>query len=102
MSHSPIIARVIDAGVGQPVGVSGLTGWPAWLYKLLRRIEAGEGSDADLRTIDSVGGYMEGQTICALSDAAAWAATGFLRRFRAEFEQHVRERRCPLPESFEA
>ena len=55
----------------------------------------------DLRTIDAVGGYMEGQTICALSDAAAWAATGFLRRFRAEFEQHVRERRCPLPGSFE-
>jgi NADH-quinone oxidoreductase subunit F len=43
---------------------------------------------------------MEGQTICALSDAAAWAATGFLRRFRSEFAAHVHERRCPLPESF--
>jgi NADH-quinone oxidoreductase subunit F len=73
----------------------------AWLYKLLRRIEAGEGTEDDLRTIESVGGYMEGQTICALSDAAAWAATGFLRRFRPEFEVHVRERRCPCPESFE-
>jgi NADH-quinone oxidoreductase subunit F len=73
----------------------------AWLYKILRRIEAGDGSDADLRTIESVGGYMEGQTICALSDAAAWAATGFLRRFRSEFERHVHERRCPLPESFD-
>jgi NADH-quinone oxidoreductase subunit F len=73
----------------------------AWLYKLLQRIEAGQGSTADLRTIDSVGGYMEGQTICALSDAASWAATGFLRRFRAEFEAHVRDGKCPLPESFE-
>ncbi len=73
----------------------------AWLYKLLRRIDAGEGSEADLHTIESVGGFMEGQTICALSDAAAWAATGFLRRFRPEFELHVRERRCPLPASFE-
>ncbi len=72
----------------------------AWLYKLLRRIEVGEGTMADLQTIDDVGGYMEGQTICALSDAAAWAATGFLRRFRSEFEAHVRERHCPLPESF--
>jgi NADH-quinone oxidoreductase subunit F len=72
----------------------------AWLYKLLRRIEAGQGSEADLATIDGVGGYMEGQTICALSDAAAWAATGFLRRFRSEFTAHVHERRCPLPESF--
>jgi NADH-quinone oxidoreductase subunit F len=73
----------------------------AWLDKLLRRLDVGEGSAEDLRTIEAVGGYMEGQTICALSDAAAWAATGFLRRFRPEFEAHVRERRCPLPESFE-
>jgi NADH-quinone oxidoreductase subunit F len=73
----------------------------AWLYRILRRVEAGEGSDEDLGTIERVGGYMEGQTICALSDAAAWAATGFLRRFRREFEAHVRERCCPLPESFE-
>ena len=73
----------------------------AWLYKLLRRIEAGAGEHADLGTIEAVGGYMEGQTICALSDAAAWAATGFLRRFRAEFEAHVDGRRCPLPGSFE-
>jgi NADH-quinone oxidoreductase subunit F len=72
----------------------------AWLYKILCRIEVGEGAEADLATIDAVGSYMEGQTICALSDAAAWAATGFLRRFRAEFLAHVRERRCPLPESF--
>jgi NADH-quinone oxidoreductase subunit F len=74
----------------------------AWLYRLLRRIEAGEGSADDLRTIESVGGFMEGQTICALSDAAAWAATGFLRRFRADFEAHVAHRGCPMPESFAA
>ncbi len=73
----------------------------AWLYKLLCRIESGQGSLVDLETIDQVGGYMEGQTICALSDAAAWAATGFLRRFRPEFEAHVHDKACPLPESFE-
>ena len=68
----------------------------AWLYKLLRRVERGAGDRWTIsETIESVGGYMEGQTICALSDAAAWAATGFLRRFRAEFEAHVRERRLP-------
>ncbi len=73
----------------------------AWLYKLLRRVESGQGTMADLDTIDQIGGYMEGQTICALSDAAAWAATGFLRRFRSEFEAHVTGAACPLPESFE-
>ena len=56
---------------------------------------AGTGSVADLDTIDEVGGYMEGHTICALSDAAAWGPAGFLRRFRPEFEAHVSERRLP-------
>lgn len=73
----------------------------AFLYKLLMRIENGEGTEADLDTIDQVCGFMEGQTICVLSDAAAWAAGSFMRRFRSEFEQHIREKRCPLPDSFE-
>lgn len=73
----------------------------AWLYKLLRRVEAGQATAADLRQIETVCSYMEGQTICALSDAAAWAAGGFLRRFRGEFEAHVAEGRCVIPESFE-
>ncbi len=72
-----------------------------FLYKLLKRIENGHGTMADLRTIEDVCGYMEGQTICALSDAAAWAAGNFLRRFRSDFEAHVSERRCPFPDSFE-
>jgi NADH-quinone oxidoreductase subunit F len=72
----------------------------AFLHKLLERIDAGAGRLEDLESIDRVCGFMEGQTICALSDAAAWAAGNFLRRFRSEFEQHVTEQRCPLPESF--
>jgi NADH-quinone oxidoreductase subunit F len=44
---------------------------------------------------------MEGQTICAFSDAAAWPIQGMLRHFRADFEQHVAGRKCPFPESFE-
>ena len=44
---------------------------------------------------------MEGQTICAFSDAAAWPVQGLLRHFREDFEAHVREHKCPFPESFE-
>jgi NADH-quinone oxidoreductase subunit F len=73
----------------------------AFLYKLLKRIDEGAGSLADLDTIAGVCGYMEGQTICALSDAAAWAAGNFLKRFRPDFERHIQERRCPFPDSFE-
>ncbi|MFQ5666871.1 MAG: NADH-ubiquinone oxidoreductase-F iron-sulfur binding region domain-containing protein, partial [Candidatus Binatia bacterium] len=64
-------------------------------------IDQGAGLPEDLQTIESVCGFMEGQTICALSDTAAWAAGGFLRRFRSDFQRHVDEQRCPWPESFE-
>lgn len=73
----------------------------AFIYKLLKRIDRGEGKLADLDTIESVCGFMEGGTICALSDAAAWAAGNFLRRFRADFERHIHEKACPFPDSFE-
>jgi NADH-quinone oxidoreductase subunit F len=73
----------------------------AFIYKLLKRIERGDGTVADLDIIESVCGFMEGQTICALSDAAAWAAGNFVRRFRADFERHVTEQCCPFPDSFE-
>jgi NADH-quinone oxidoreductase F subunit len=74
----------------------------AFLYKLLKRIESGGGRLEDLDTINSVCGFMEGQTICALSDAAAWGVGNFARRFRADFERHITEQRCPFPDSFEA
>ncbi|HYC21460.1 MAG TPA: NADH-quinone oxidoreductase subunit NuoF [Candidatus Bathyarchaeia archaeon] len=74
-----------------------------WLHKLLMSVERGTAAKSDLDTIDEVTKYMEGQTICALSDAAAWAAGNFLRRFRPEFEAHVEQEKCPLDGiSFEA
>jgi len=73
----------------------------AFIYKLLKRLDYGDGSVDDINTIESIAGFMEGQTICALSDAAAWAAGNFVRRFRPDFERHVSERRCPFPDSFE-
>jgi len=73
----------------------------AWLYKILERIERGAGTQDDLDVLLDVAAKMEGQTICAFADAAAWPIQGLLRHFRGEFEEHVRQRKCPLPESFE-
>ena len=67
-----------------------------WLHKLLLLLEAGTGTAADLETIDEVTRFMDGHTICALSDAAAWGTGWFLRRFRPEFEDHVARAGCPL------
>jgi NADH-quinone oxidoreductase subunit F len=72
-----------------------------WLHKLVQRIERGAGQAADLDVLLDVAGKMEGQTICAFADAAAWPVQGLLRHFRADFEAHVRERKCPFPASFE-
>ena len=42
-----------------------------------------------------------GQTICAFADAAAWPVQGLIRHFRERLREHVRQKKCPFPESFE-
>ncbi|MCP5060290.1 MAG: NADH-quinone oxidoreductase subunit NuoF [bacterium] len=72
-----------------------------WMHKLLLRIERGSGTEADLDVLEDVAGKMEGATICAFADAAAWPVQALLRHFRSEFQGHVHAQKCPLPESFE-
>jgi NADH-quinone oxidoreductase subunit F len=72
-----------------------------WMNKIVNRIERGAGSREDLSILLDVAAKMEGQTICAFADAAAWPVQGLLRHFRDDFELHVREKRCPFPGSFE-
>lgn len=57
-----------------------------WMEKILHRIDHGEATVADLDLLLNVAGNIEGNTICALGDAAAWPVQGFLRKFRPEFE----------------
>jgi NADH-quinone oxidoreductase subunit F len=71
-----------------------------WLDKVMNRIERGAGNTDDLDLLLDVAAKMEGQTICAFSDAAAWPVQGLLRHFRDDFEAHVRHGKCPFPESF--
>lgn len=72
----------------------------AWLHRLLVGIENGRGRLEDLELLLDVAGNMEGSTICALSDAAAWPVQGFVTHFRGEFEEHIRKGKCPCPDSF--
>jgi NADH-quinone oxidoreductase subunit F len=72
-----------------------------WIHKIVSRIERGAGEKADLDILLDVAGKMEGQTICAFADAAAWPIQGLLRHFRSDFEEHVAQGRCPFPASFE-
>ena len=60
-----------------------------WLYRILRRINSGMGNDDDLTTLLDVANRIEGRTICALGDAAAWPVQSFLKHYRHEFEAKI-------------
>ena len=60
-----------------------------WLYRMIRRIRTGEGTHEDLDRLKSVADRIEGRTICALGDAAAWPVQSFLKHFRHEFEAMI-------------
>jgi len=70
-----------------------------WLFKILKRFEKGEGRMEDIDLLMDVANNIEGNTICALGDAAAWPVQSMIRRFRDEFEQRVSQ---PKKESAEA
>lgn len=60
-----------------------------WLYRMLTRIMQGEGQQEDLAKLVDVANKIEGHTICALGDAAAWPIQSFLNHFYHEFEHMV-------------
>ena len=60
-----------------------------WLYRLLVRIETGKGRQEDLDLLVDVANNIEGRTICALGDAAAWPVQSFIKHFREEFQYHI-------------
>src|ERR1044071_3004104 len=68
-----------------------------WLYKLLPRMERGEGQDKDLDLLFGVANNITGKTLCAFGDAAATPVLTTMKLFRHEYEAHVREGRCTLP-----
>lgn len=69
-----------------------------WLFKILDRIEAGDGTIADIDLLESIGSKIEGHTICALGEATAWPTRSYVAAFREEFERHVTEKGCPFDE----
>jgi NADH-quinone oxidoreductase subunit F len=73
-----------------------------WLYKILQRIERGEGQPRDLELLSSIAGNIAGKTLCAFGDAAATPVITTLQHFRHEFEAHIREGRCTLPADWRA
>jgi len=63
-----------------------------WLYRMLTRMLEGRATADDLDKLLDVANKIEGHTICALGDAAAWPVQSFLKHFRDEFEYMVEHR----------
>ena len=61
-----------------------------WLYRMLTRIVEGRGEEEDLDKLLDVANKIEGHTICALGDAAAWPVQSFLKHYHHEFEYMIR------------
>jgi len=65
-----------------------------WMYRVLERIENGQGRSEDLDLLDSAADQIAGKTICAFGEAAAWPVQSFIKHFRSEFEYHIENKTC--------
>lgn len=68
-----------------------------WLEEVLLRMEAGQADSKEVAMLEEITRQIEGHTICALGDAAAWPVQGLIRRF-----EHVIHERIENPEAFDA
>lgn len=67
-----------------------------WLYRLVTDIEEGRGTMEDIETLKRAAKNIEGRTICAFGEAAAWPVGGCLKHFYDEFVYHVENGCCPV------
>lgn len=68
-----------------------------WMENILEKLENGEGDLREIPMLEEISRSIEGHTICALGDAAAWPVQGLIRRFK-----HVMEERLTNPEKYHA
>ena len=69
-----------------------------WAEKVIRRVEQGESRREDLDLVLDIANNIQGNTICALGDAAGMMAKPFVEKFRDEWTRHIDNRGCPFPE----
>ena len=64
-----------------------------WLWRQMERMVVGDATRADIDHMLDVASRIEGHTICALGDAAAWPIQGLIRQFRDEIEDRIKAKR---------
>jgi NADH:ubiquinone oxidoreductase subunit F (NADH-binding) len=68
-----------------------------WMWRMMERLTVGRASFEEIDLLEQVTKQVEGHTICAFGDAAAWPIQGLLRHFRPELERRVREHQSARP-----
>ncbi|MEL6259357.1 MAG: NADH-ubiquinone oxidoreductase-F iron-sulfur binding region domain-containing protein, partial [Pseudomonadota bacterium] len=66
-----------------------------WMWRVLERMAKGQAEHKEIDMLLEVTHQVEGHTICALGDAAAWPIQGLIRHFRHEIEDRINEYRLP-------
>lgn len=64
-----------------------------WMYRMMDRLVRGEAEEYEIDTLEQVTRQVEGHTICALGDAAAWPIQGLIKHFRPEIERRIAARK---------
>ncbi len=64
-----------------------------WMKRVMDRMVRGEAEIEEIDVLEQVTRQVEGHTICALGDAAAWPIQGLIRHFRPEMERRILERK---------
>jgi NADH-quinone oxidoreductase subunit F len=67
-----------------------------WIEKLLIDLEEGRGAMDDLDHLISIASNMEGNTICVLADSLSMPVKSFVPKYKDEFIEHVKQKRCPF------
>ncbi len=66
-----------------------------WMYRVMQRLVRGDARVEEIDMLEEVTRQVEGHTICALGDAAAWPIQGLIRHFRPEIERRIAARAAP-------
>ncbi len=70
-----------------------------WMWRMMERIAAGDAESSEIDTLEEVTRQVEGHTICALGDAAAWPIQGLIRHFRADMEKKIADAKAGTPQA---
>ncbi len=64
-----------------------------WMWRMMERLRTGDAAIEEIDMLQQVTKQVEGHTICALGDAAAWPIQGLIRHFRNEIEDRIKHKR---------